>query len=69
MDDLQQALYKISEQLYKTAQAGQAKGGAPGGEAAGGEAKGGAPGGGTQGKGGGSGDDNIVDAEFEVKDH
>jgi molecular chaperone DnaK len=70
MDDLQQALYKISEQLYKTAQAGQAKGGAPGGEAAGGEAKGGgAQGGGAQGKGGGSGDDNIVDAEFEVKDH
>ncbi len=73
MEDLQQALYKISEQLYKSAQAGQAKGGAPGGDAggdAGGGAKGGgAQGGGTQGKGGGSGDDNIVDAEFEVKDH
>ncbi len=69
MDDLQQAIYKISEQLYKQAgAAGGARGGAPKGES--GES------GGAAGpeperandKKSGSGDDNVVDAEFEVKD-
>ena len=66
MEELQQALYKISEQLYRQAQAGaKAGGGAAGGGGSGGEAKGPGP---DAGKGSG-GDDNIVDAEFEVKDH
>jgi molecular chaperone DnaK len=66
MEELQQAIYKISEQLYKEAQAGAKQGGGAGGPA-GGEPKGPGP---EAGKGkGDGGDDNIVDAEFEVKDH
>jgi len=66
MEELQQAIYKISDQLYRQAGAGGAAGGAAGG----GGAKGGEPGGGEGGKrgGGAAGEDNIVDAEFEVKD-
>jgi molecular chaperone DnaK len=65
MEELQQVLYKISEQLYRQAQAGAKTGGGAGSGGGGGEAKGAGP---ESGKGSG-GDDNIVDAEFEVKDH
>jgi molecular chaperone DnaK len=77
MEALQQAVYKISELLYRQAGAGAGAGGAsgagPGGGGPGGAGGGGPTGGdrGEQGGGrkqGGAGDDNIVDAEFEVKE-
>jgi molecular chaperone DnaK len=70
MEQLQQAIYKISEQLYKSAGAAGGAGGAgpTGGGGAGGPQGGGASDGGAGKKGGGPGDDNIVDAEFEVKE-
>jgi len=61
LEALQQALYKISEQLYAQANAGGGAGGpgaAPGGEAP--------PTGGKATKSG-KDDENVVDAEFEVK--
>ena len=61
LEGLQQALYKISEQLYAQANAGGGAGGA--GAAPGGEAP---PAGGKATKGG-KDDENVVDAEFEVK--
>jgi molecular chaperone DnaK len=69
MDDLQQSVYKISEQLYKQAQSAGAAGGAGGrGGAAGGGGGGGGPRSGAAGADAKGGDENIVDAEFEVKD-
>jgi molecular chaperone DnaK len=77
MEALQQAVYKISVMLYRQAGAGAGAGGAsgagPGGGGPGGAGGGGPTGGdrGEQGGGrkqGGAGDDNIVDAEFEVKE-
>jgi molecular chaperone DnaK len=53
--DLQQASYKLAEKLYQEAQAGQA----PGGEKAAGAR-------GTEG-GQAQGDENVIDADFEVK--
>ncbi|MBL8840438.1 MAG: molecular chaperone DnaK [Planctomycetes bacterium] len=64
LEALQQAVYKISEQLYQQANAG-AGGGAAGGDA--GPKPGGEPKGGRGGAKGGRDDENVVDAEFEVK--
>jgi molecular chaperone DnaK len=63
LDALQQALYKISEQLYAQANAAGGAGGGPGG--AGPATEGGAKGG--KAAKGGKDDENVVDAEFEVK--
>ena len=71
IEALQQALYKVSEQLYRQAGASGAAGGGPrgGGATGGGEAgQGGQGGQGGQAGGPKGGGDNIVDAEFEVKD-
>ncbi|MSR48125.1 MAG: molecular chaperone DnaK [Planctomycetes bacterium] len=75
LESLQQEVYKISEQLYQQANAaGGGAGGSSGGGAAGGpegEPTGGAAGGPKASKGGGgtggNNDENVVDAEFEVK--
>ncbi len=62
LEALQQAVYKISEQLYQQANA------AGGGNPAGGPAAGAPPpGGGAKAGKGGKDDENVVDAEFEVK--
>jgi len=64
MEALQQSSYKLAEKMYAGAQAGS--GGAEAAGAAGGMPGGGAPGG--DGAAGDEGDDEAVDADFEVVD-
>ncbi len=61
LSDLQKATFKIGEAVYKSAQASgnAAPGGGPGGP--------GAPGGPSAGPSGGGKEDDVIDAEFEVK--
>ncbi len=57
--DLQEASYTLAEKLYSGAEAGAAAGGAAGAGPGAGDGK--------PGKGGKGGDDNVIDADFEVK--
>ena len=67
MEELSQASHKLSELLYQQAQGAQAAAGAASGGKAG-EGPGSA-GSASEGADSGSGGENIVDAEFEVKDN